>query len=191
MRVSKFTGGARRFGRAVLELPGTWRGSLQLRVVSLTLLLSIVIAFALGFVLNSKIRDGLVQAKESSSLAMASSGFSEASASISAAEEGLHQSGPGGAPPRDTNAARVNSLYDMVRSLCSGANSDTYQVMLMSDMPNLPVAGYTCGGIMRQSISPKLLRSLKVYGLSDFVLKYQTTDLQYGVQSTGSGVVDL
>ena len=64
MRVSKITGGARRFGRAVLELPGTWRGSLQLRVVSLTLLLSIVIAFVLGWVLNSKIRDGLVQAKE-------------------------------------------------------------------------------------------------------------------------------
>ena len=96
MRVSKFTGGARRFGRAVLELPGTWRGSLQLRVVSLTLLLSIVIAFLLGWVLNSKIRDGLVQAKESSSLAMVSSGFSEASASISAASEGFRQAGAAG-----------------------------------------------------------------------------------------------
>ena len=36
MRVSTFTGGAKRLVRAVLELPATWRGSLQLRVVSLT-----------------------------------------------------------------------------------------------------------------------------------------------------------
>ena len=193
MRVSKFTGGARRFGRAVLELPGTWRGSLQLRVVSLTLLLSFVIAFALGWVLNSKIRDGLVQAKESSSLAMASSGFSEASASIAADGETFRQGAPSGAPQHDGGgAAWVGSLYDMVRNLCSGANSDTYQVMLMSDVPSVPVAGYTCGGIQHQSISQGLRADqLEDYGSSSFVVKYQTTELEYGVQTAGNDVTAL
>jgi two-component system, OmpR family, sensor histidine kinase MtrB len=195
MRVSKFTGGARRFGRAVLELPGTWRGSLQLRVVSLTLLLSIVIAFLLGWVLNSKIRDGLVQAKESSSLAMVSSGYSEASASISAASEGFRQAGAAGTPPRDAvavNAAWANNLYDMVRNLCTGANSDTYQVMLMTDdITNLPVGGYTCGGILPKSIPDKLGEKLKDFGTDDFQAQMLTTDLEYGTPTSGGGVVDI
>ena len=194
MRVSKFTGGARRFGRAVLELPGTWRGSLQLRVVSLTLLLSIVIAFVLGWMLNSKIRDGLVQAKESSSLAMASSGFSEAGASITAAAETTRQNNPNAVvgPNGPQFAAWVNSLDAMVRNLCSGANSDTYQVMLMSSVPNFPVAGYTCGGIQSQSIQQVLRDRLQVYGSPDgFQVQYQTTDLEYGPQTAGGGIVDV
>ena len=190
MRVSKFTGGARRFGRAVLELPGTWRGSLQLRVVSLTLLLSIVIAFFLGWVLNNKIRDGLVQAKESSSLAMASSGFSEAQASIAAAEEEIRagagaNAGSGGGS-RDYAAPWVSSLDTMVRNLCSGANSDTYQVMLTSDDTQLPVAGYTCGGIQHQSIPDKLRAKLQTSTKEGFQLQYQTTDLYYGAQTDGA-----
>ncbi|WP_194912159.1 MtrAB system histidine kinase MtrB [Catenulispora rubra] len=200
MRVSKFTGGARRFGRAVLELPGTWRGSLQLRVVSLTLVLSIVIAFVLGWMLNNKIRDGLVQAKESSSLAMASSGFSEVGASITAAAETIRQSNPNGSvgpngpngPNGQQFAAWVNSLDAMVRNLCSGANSDTYQVMLMSSVPNFPVAGYTCGGIQHQSIQQALKDRLQVYGSPDgFQVQYQTTDLEYGPQTAGGGIVDV
>jgi two-component system sensor histidine kinase MtrB len=196
MRVSKFTGGARRFGRAVLELPGTWRGSLQLRVVSLTLLLSIVIAFLLGWVLNSKIRDGLVQAKESSSLAMVSSGFSEASASISAASEGFRQAGAADTPASDSaaavNAPWSNSLYDMVRNLCTGANSDTYQVMLMTDgLANLPVGGYTCGGILPKSIPDKLQKKLKALGTDDFQAQMLTGDLEYGTRTSGGDVVDI
>jgi two-component system sensor histidine kinase MtrB len=195
MRVSKFTGGARRFGRAVLELPGTWRGSLQLRVVSLTLLLSIVIAFLLGWVLNSKIRDGLVQAKESSSLAMVSSGFSEASASISAASEGFRQAGAAGTPPHDAvavNAAWANNLYAIVRNLCTGANSDTYQVMLMNDeIPNLPVGGYTCGGILPKSIPDKLHAKLKTFGGDGFQAQMLTTDLEYGTLAPGGDVTDV
>ncbi|MEY9858735.1 two-component system sensor histidine kinase MtrB [Catenulispora sp. GAS73] len=197
MRVSKFTGGARRFGRAVLELPGTWRGSLQLRVVSLTLLLSIVIAFVLGWMLNNKIRDGLVQAKESSSLAMASSGFSEAGASITAAAETIRQNNPNAAVGANASnnlqyAAWVNSLFAIVGNLCSGANSDTYQVVLISSVPNFPVAGYTCGGIQHQSIQQALKDKLQVYGSPDgFQVQYQTTELEYGPQTAGGGIVEL
>src|SRR5215472_4714496 len=71
-------GTVRRLVRAVRELPGTWRGSLQLRVVSGTMLLSIVVAAALGWVLNTQIRDGLIKAKESSSLSLVSSNLGQA-----------------------------------------------------------------------------------------------------------------
>src|ERR1041384_5895320 len=148
MRVSTFTGGAKRMGRAVLELPATWRGSLQLRVVSLTLLMSIVIAFLLGWVLNTKIRDGLVQAKESSSAAMVSSGFSEASNLIAASAEKLQsQSGAAGGAARQPNLADwVGELNTMVNNLCSGSSSDTYQVLLIPAHYDLPVGGLVCGG---------------------------------------------
>src|SRR3954447_21906200 len=134
MQVSKFTGGARRLGRAVLELPGTWRGSLQLRVVSLTLLLSVVIALSLGWVLNAEIRDGLVEAKESSSLAMVSSGFGEAANYITAAGDRVRnqtaatQQGAAGSRSGDAaeSAAWFSELVGMVNNLCSGASTDTY-----------------------------------------------------------------
>ena len=170
-------------------------------MVSLTLLLSIVIAFILGWVLNSKIRDGLVQAKESSSLAMVSSGFSEASASIAAASEGLRTTGAGGLAPRDGAGVWVNSLPTMVQNLCSGANSDTYQVILTSDVAEVPVLGYTCGGILYKSIPDKLPDKLQNFSSDGFQAQMVTTDLQYGVPaasgavsqvdaSSGAGVID-
>ncbi|MBW8807197.1 MAG: HAMP domain-containing histidine kinase, partial [Catenulisporales bacterium] len=195
MRVSTFTGGAKRLVRAVLELPATWRGSLQLRVVSLTLLMSIVIAFLLGWVLNSKIRDGLVQAKESSSAAMVSSGFSEANNLIAASAERLQsQSVAAGGPARQPNLpAWVGELNTMLDNLCSGSSNDTYQVLLLAGTYDLPVGGFECGGLLQSSIpdllsNPKTSR-LSVYG-PDQVNHVQsiTTTLKYFVQSAGNEV---
>ncbi|MFL6117365.1 MAG: MtrAB system histidine kinase MtrB [Catenulispora sp.] len=194
MRVSTFTGGAKRLVRAVLELPATWRGSLQLRVVSLTLLLSIVIAFLLGWVLNSKIRDGLVRAKESSSVAMVSSGFSEANSLIAASAEKLHiQSAAAGGPSRQQNlAAWVGELNTMVDNLCSGSSNDTYQVLLLSGTYNLPVGGFQCGGLLQNSIPQQLSDDLGVY-IPDRVNHVQsiTAKLKYGVQSASNDVSAL
>ncbi|GAA1961009.1 MtrAB system histidine kinase MtrB [Catenulispora subtropica] len=189
MRVSKFTGGARRLGRAVLELPGTWRGSLQLRVVSLTLLLSVVIAVGLGWMLNAKIRDGLVQAKESSSLAMVSSGFGQAGSYITAAADRVRNQSPAGqqgAPSvrsgaEAENAAWFSELHALVTNLCSGASTDTYQVVLTSDSPQLPTGGYTCGGILPRSVRDKL--DLPLQPAAAGRVDYVTTKLEYSVQS--------
>ena len=197
MRVSKFTGGVRRLGRAVLELPGTWRGSLQLRVVSLTLLLSVVIAFGLGWMLNAKIRDGLVQAKESSSLAMVSSGFGEASTSITASADKIKYgqdtagSAAAGTPAATDASAWVEPLNTMVTNLCSGASSDTYQVILQVGKANreLPIGGLTCGGILLQSTDALGADQLNVYDANGpGQVKAITTRLAYGVQEASNAV---
>ncbi|NUR25755.1 MAG: HAMP domain-containing histidine kinase [Catenulispora sp.] len=193
--VSKFTGGARRLGRAVLELPGTWRGSLQLRVVSLTLLLSVVIAVGLGWVLNAKIRDGLVTAKESSSLAMVSSGFGEAANYITAATDRVKiqsaaaQQGatPGsGSVEAAEHAAWFSELVGMVGNLCSGASTDTYQVILISES-RLPVGGYICGGILQRSIPPKMKGDQLT--APDGKVAFVTTPLRYAVKSAANELV--
>ena len=90
------------------------------------------------------------------------------------------------------NAEWANNLYDMVRNLCTGANSDTYQVMLMTDqIANLPVGGYTCGGILPKSVPDKLRAKLNGSGTDDFQAQMLTTDLEYGTQTSGGGVVDI
>ncbi|NUR58859.1 MAG: HAMP domain-containing histidine kinase [Catenulispora sp.] len=199
MQVSKFTGSARRLGRAVLELPGTWRGSLQLRVVSLTLLLSVVIAVGLGWMLNAKIRDGLVQAKESSSLAMVSSGFGEASTSITASADKIKYGQDAGSAAVGTRPAKdasawVEPLNTMVTNLCSGASSDTYQVILQvsKDNPELPIGGLACGGILLKS-TEALDRSAQPMNIYDANGPGQvlaiTTRLSYGEQGATNAVV--
>ena len=174
MRVSKFTGGVRRLGHAVLELPGTWRRSLPLRVVSLTLLLSVFIAFALGWVLNSQIRNGLVKAKESSSLAMVRSGFGEFDNGLKAQTDGVKlaaaqaaQAGAsGGNSSSDMSAAWKEPLTALIGSLCSGAGNDTYQVMLVDDSTSSPFGTLHCGNIIAEKTIPKDLSApgkLEVY----------------------------
>ncbi|GAA2063518.1 two-component system sensor histidine kinase MtrB [Catenulispora yoronensis] len=199
MRVWKFTGGARRLFRAVLELPGTWRGSLQLRVVLLTLLLSVVIAFGLGWVLNAKIRDGLVQAKEDSSLAMVSSGYGEASSFLTLTADKFKNAqaaaaGPNGpaAHPADYTAW-VEGLNTMVTNLCSGAGSDTYQVVLTTtDSQKLPIGGYVCGGILLRSTAVLPPDKLPLYDPASGKggdVQAATTTLYYGVQSPADDLV--
>lgn len=45
-----------------------WRGSLQLRVVSTTLVISLAVAAVLGFFLVQQIRSGLLEAQRESAL---------------------------------------------------------------------------------------------------------------------------
>src|SRR5579859_3763939 len=75
---SRLLGGATRFARALREIPGTWRGSLQLRVVAATMAMSIVFALLLGWVLDSRIRDELLRTKIESSRAQTVSGLDTA-----------------------------------------------------------------------------------------------------------------
>ncbi|NUP52500.1 MAG: HAMP domain-containing histidine kinase [Catenulispora sp.] len=196
MQVSKFTGGARRLGRAVLELPGTWRGSLQLRVVSLTLLLSIVIAFFLGWMLNAKIRDGLVQAKESSSLAMVSSGYGEAASSLAQAADKIKNgqdgipgpAGPGSHQTGGDYSAWVQPLITMVSNLCSGAGADTYQVLLKVS-PELPIGGLECGGIQPKSTDLLRAEDLKEYDpTGPGLVRAVTTKLSYDAPGAANQV---
>jgi two-component system, OmpR family, sensor histidine kinase MtrB len=71
--------GPARLGRIPLPKPlrearNAWARSLLLRVVSTTLVLSLVVVVAVGAILLNRIRDGLLDAKVNASIAEASAG---------------------------------------------------------------------------------------------------------------------
>jgi len=177
MKVSTFPGGARRLGHAVRELPGTWRGSLQLRVVSATMLLSVLIAVALGWVLNSQIRDGLVKAKESSSLSAVSSGVDEARRLIANAKTA--GPGSGGSGVVDDHLW-TQHLFEVVTSLCSGASDKTYQVLVVTDpRSSLFFDAINCGDLLPSSIPAGLATEVKKRVDESGSVQWTTTELKY------------
>jgi two-component system sensor histidine kinase MtrB len=142
-------GGARRFGRALREIPGTWRRSLQLRVVTATMLLSVIIALALGWVLDNQIRDGLVHAKEKSSAAHAANGIAEVQSLLTKSRTDAQNASPQ-APGSATSGPdktwpTASDIIDLVNSLCVGASDNTFQVLVTTPTTSsLPFGSTGC-----------------------------------------------
>jgi two-component system sensor histidine kinase MtrB len=72
--------------RLTRRIVAVWRRSLQLRVVTGTLVLSAVVTAFAGWILLRQVTEGLLDAKVAASLAEASAGFRTAQAAIDAAE---------------------------------------------------------------------------------------------------------
>lgn len=104
----------------MLALPGggvdLWRRSLQLRVVTGTLLLSALVAAFLGWALMRQVTDGMLEAKLRSSLAEASAGFRSTQTKIDAAE-----------PDGDASQLFTQLAQDLASR---GASAGLYDVML-------------------------------------------------------------
>lgn len=108
--------------RAVRRL---WRRSLFIRVTSTTLVASIVIVGALGFLLLSRVTTGLLEAKERSAVGEATAGLGEAQRLLDAADTG----------PSTPSAARL--VDGVVTSLATRAGSPaTFEVLLLSSLPD-------------------------------------------------------
>lgn len=74
------------FRRRARRLTSGWRRSLQIRVVATTLVLSVLVVFALGWVLLTRVTAGLLDARQRSALDEARSGLSEAQVKLDAAD---------------------------------------------------------------------------------------------------------
>ena len=72
--------------RAVRAVRSRWRSSLYLRVVLTTLSLSLIVVLVLGQILVSRIANGLIDAKQRTSLVEARAGLNQAEALIAASE---------------------------------------------------------------------------------------------------------
>src|SRR5690606_2133955 len=72
--------------RLARRVVAVWRRSLQVRVVTGTLVLSAVVTAFAGWILLRQVTEGLLDAKIAASLAEASAGFRTAQAAIDAAE---------------------------------------------------------------------------------------------------------
>lgn len=113
--------------RVLLFLPRAirrlWRRSLFIRVTSTTLVLSIVVVGALGFLLLSRVTTGLLEAKERSAVGEATAGLSEAQRLLDAADTG---------PSTPSPSRLVDSV---VTSLATRAGSPaTFEVLLLSSL---------------------------------------------------------
>jgi len=73
-----------RFGRRIV---GVWQRSVQLRVVTGTMTLSLVVVGLLGITLLRQISDGLLEGKEQSAIAEASAGIDSAQSFLDAGED--------------------------------------------------------------------------------------------------------
>lgn len=137
-----------RLSRVVLRRSvGSWRRSLQVRVVATTLVLSLLVVALLGAFLVSQIRRGLLEGKVRSSTLSAQAGFAEAQAEMNAAKASQAPGRSAGASAEQTSPSDIGQLYTQVtEDLARGAGgTGGYQVILLSSGGDT-VTGLTAGG---------------------------------------------
>ncbi|HEY3869913.1 MAG TPA: MtrAB system histidine kinase MtrB [Actinocrinis sp.] len=112
----------RAIGRGVRDLPARWRRSLQFRVVTVTMAVSLTVAAVLGFFIVQRVADGIVQTRLNASAEQATAGFNSAA-----------QQFDGSSVTADTD---LNELAGQtVRQLDqSSANGSLFQVMIEVDV---------------------------------------------------------
>jgi len=101
-----------------------WRRSLTLRVVSTTLIASLLVVGLLGYLLLSRVTAGLLEAKQRSSLTEATAGLAEAQRILSAADTGPSTPGP---------ASLVDSVIAAIAT--RSGQVGLFEVLLLSTPP--------------------------------------------------------
>src|SRR6266699_1561291 len=66
------------------DLPARWRRSLQFRVVSVTMVLSLAVAVGLGYFIAQRVADGIMSTRLDAAKSQASDGFESAQQAFSA-----------------------------------------------------------------------------------------------------------
>ncbi|MBV9096720.1 MAG: HAMP domain-containing histidine kinase [Frankiaceae bacterium] len=129
------------FGARVLH---RWRGSLQTRVAVTTFLLSGLVVLLLGILLLQQIRNGVLDAKQRSSLSQLDFGLQRATDQFSAVETA------DAANASRTAAVIISELRDR------SSTSDSYDVLLLATDPN--DSSQTTAGDFQPATVPASLR---------------------------------
>ncbi|MDJ0345736.1 MtrAB system histidine kinase MtrB [Streptomyces sp. H10-C2] len=115
--------------RPLLPAVRLWRRNIQLRVVAVTLLMSLGVVLLLGVVVIGQVKNGLLDAKEQASRGQASGGFSVAQAAADK-ERDVVVPGAGGGNTRGAIDSG-NWLTNLVGQLASGGKG-VYSVVALS-----------------------------------------------------------
>ncbi|QDY77005.1 HAMP domain-containing histidine kinase [Streptomyces qinzhouensis] len=113
--------------RPLLPAVRLWRRNIQLRIVVMTLLMSVGVVVLLGFVVVGQVRNGLLEAKIKAAQSQAAGGFQVAR---EAANAPLAPDVPGGT---DGQAATRSWRTDLVERLASGGQGAFHVVALSAD----------------------------------------------------------
>lgn len=110
---------ARLVRRPLLPAVRIWRRNIQLRVVAATLLMSLAVVLALGFVVIAQVSKGLLDAKEEAAQSQAAGGFAVAQ------EKANTPSASDGADAADNKVGRDASTWmnSLVKQLASGGQT--------------------------------------------------------------------
>lgn len=181
-------------GRLLRRIVLQWRASLQFRVVTVTMVLSLVVVGLLGPMIVTQLRAGLVRSAAQTSLGQVTQGVGEAQLQLAEAENSAAAGGGG--------TEQNTLLTEMTQDLCSdAAGRDTYQVLVLSsgggsgsstDASNQTVHDpRSCGGQLLPTSVPTQLSTEVGRGSNIY---YMPVRLQYGpnlttVTGTASGLM--
>jgi len=129
----------RRTARPFRRMTGLYRRSIQVRVVAITLVLSLGVVVLLGVVVMSAVRNGLLQAKTDAALNQAKSGFYSAQTQSTevANKSTTHSSDPSSTAPGASGAAAgsetdLRGLLETQVNLLASSGSGQYEVVGMA-----------------------------------------------------------
>ncbi len=158
---------ARALGAPLLQLVHLWRRSIQARVVIGTLALSAALSILAGWVLMSRVTDGLLDSKRQSALSLAAAGIDAAQAKLTAA-------------PEVGNVLDLGTVVPELTHALSPSNSarDDYGIVIIG--PSGPLNSDEDAGVLTSGqVSPNR-QSVP----SDLLTKVQTTPGSWWAYST-------
>jgi two-component system, OmpR family, sensor histidine kinase MtrB len=134
------------FLRLLRDLPARWRRSIQFRVISVTMALSIVIATGLGYFIVQRVAIGVLDNRQDVAANQAAAGFT-------AARSALEAKAAEAAPDQ------LDLEESLDTTLCNGsANANEYQVLVRFTTPwAFPV---TCGNLDPGTMPASLVTSV-------------------------------
>lgn len=167
----------RRLLRPFSVLSSAWRRSIQLRVITYTLVLSVLVVVLLGATLLQQVTDGLLRAKEATAVADASAGLTSAQDQLDAIDD-----------VEPNNAGEL--LTDLVEQLADRAGpAGLYEVVLLS--PQSPNATVTARSprVTRGVIPESVPRQLRHQVVATPSVWRTYTDIRYDDGGSEPGLV--
>jgi two-component system, OmpR family, sensor histidine kinase MtrB len=136
--------------RVVRGLPSRWRRSLQFRVVSVTMVFSLVLSLGLGYFIAHRVADGIVTTRLSVALATATEGTDQAKQLLSAKSV-------------DSSTESYLLARSLVAQLCSGSAGGTqFQVMVIMQRDQEPESSpVTCYNLAAESVPQDLVDAVR------------------------------
>ena len=131
------------------SLRNLWRRSLTVRLVSTTLVASLLVVGFLGWLLLSRVTSGLLDAKQRSSLTEATAGLGEAQRTLAAADTG---------PSTPGAASLVDSVLAAIATRAGQAG--LYEVLLLSAPPQAGAPERATNNVAESSIPGDLRTSI-------------------------------
>jgi two-component system sensor histidine kinase MtrB len=133
----------RRAARPFIRLTGLYRRSIQVRVVAITLVLSLAVVLVLGVVVMSAVRNGLLEAKQDAAKIQAQSGFAVAQAQATAQDEtssnAARTTGTAGGADPTGSGGQVDVGSWLTQQVSLLANSGTGQYELVGMVPGTDI----------------------------------------------------